>query len=245
MKILVVEDNEKNMAAAKAVAGEFSEHEFRFTNSAKEASEILDGFDAVITDLFFPNEGHGDGGMLGAAYALYQSMVAIESPAFEQVVWSYYRGERGRANEELANAIAFMEDGTIRRAVARLISLWEGWGKSEEEISKYSKVLENLPVSQYPYGGALMLQAEGSSKRHCLVSDIHRHAGDYKDAPGAIDGMVLLLPLMEADIISVEQARLDGRDSLTYLGCDEIRRFGKVKTDPAVWAEAIRRVLAQ
>ena len=57
-KILVVDDNPENLVAARLAAESFPEHEFVFTNSAKEAVAWLEGVDIVITDLFFPDENH-------------------------------------------------------------------------------------------------------------------------------------------------------------------------------------------
>ncbi|MFZ5932575.1 MAG: hypothetical protein ACOYT7_00600 [Patescibacteria group bacterium] len=246
MRILIVEDSTENLEAAKQAAVEFPEHEFSFTSSAKEAIVKMAEVDAVITDLFFPNEGHEDGGELDMLYALYRSKM-VDNPAFDEVVRSYYKGDESRANEKLADALGLLEDGTIRNAVKRLICFFEGEG-NKEWADMYRKKLKNLPRPQFPYGGAIVLKAKKIGKRICLVSDIHRHAESYKNAADAIDGMMLLLPLIGEGIISVEQATYDGRNSLTYLGSDEIAETDKgrgEKSDAAVWAEAIRRILAQ
>lgn len=246
--VLIVDDSTENLEAAKQAAENFPEHEFRFTNSAKEAVGAITETDAVITDLFFPDEGHADGGELDWYYSTYRSKM-LDNPAFSEVVRSYYDGKQWKAEENLDNALALLEDGTIRRAVEGLVQLYDRRARLDQYFKKYAdeyrERLRNLPASQFPYGGALILRAKELGKRHCLVSDIHRHAGDYKDAPSAIDGMVLLLPLMGEGIISVEQVKYDGRESLTYLGSDEVHHTGKGKNDPVVWTEAIRRTLAQ
>lgn len=246
MRILIVDDNAENLTAAKQAAENFSEHQFSFTNSAKEAAKMLSEADALITDLFFPDENLGDGGDLDWFYALYRTEMA-DNLAFAEVVRNYYDGDESKASENLYAATALLEDGTIRGAIEGLINSIEqrSWQFPKGYTDKYRERLQNLPVPQFAYGGALMIQAKELSKRHCLVSDIHRHAGEFKDAPGAVDGMVLLLPIMGRGIASVEQVKYDGRSSLTYLGSDEVRKAGKGKTDPAVWTEAIHRVLAQ
>lgn len=249
MRILIADDTIENLEAAKKAAINFPEQEFYFTNSAKEAMTQLAKVDAVITDLFFPDEGHEDGEALDVSYSGYRSKM-IESPALDEVVRNYYHGEKEKAEEKLENVLMFLEDGTIRSVIEGLILLFEERGGlfDERSANRFREVLRNLPAPKFPYGAALMLHAKNLERRCCLVSDIHCHAGECKNAPSAFDAMILLLPLIEEDIITVKQAMDDGRGSLTYLGESEVHALGKGrrgKNDSAVWVEAITRILQQ
>jgi len=213
MKILIVDDSVGNLEAAKLAAKDFTDHEFVFLNFAKEAMCHLVEVDAIITDLFFPNEIHNDEGELSAYYTLFCSKLR-DSSAFDDIVWIYYKGNRMRAEQKLQRNIAFLESGAN---------------------------------SQFPYGGSIMLRAKELGKRYCLVSDIHRHVmdSDCVSAPDGIDGMIILLPLIEENIVSAKQVMQDGKDSLTYFGNEQLYDYGRGKGDPAIWIEAIRRILAQ
>ena len=54
LKILVVDDTLANIKAAKIASENFPQHEFTFMTSAEEAFKSIKDFDAIITDLFFP-----------------------------------------------------------------------------------------------------------------------------------------------------------------------------------------------
>jgi CheY-like chemotaxis protein len=56
LKVLVVDDNQANIEAAKLASKNFPQHEFLFATSANEAFKQIGNFDAVITDLFFPEK---------------------------------------------------------------------------------------------------------------------------------------------------------------------------------------------
>jgi len=56
LRILVVDDTIANIEAAQIASKEFPQHEFVFMTSANEAYKQIDNFDAIITDLFFPEE---------------------------------------------------------------------------------------------------------------------------------------------------------------------------------------------
>lgn len=248
MRILIVDDTKENLEAAKQASVNFPEHEFLFTNSAEEATMELAETDALITDLFFPDENHKNYDCDRMDFILsynnfYRMLSSMQfTSLFKEVVQKYYNNNLIKAEEKHIEALELASDGTIRNALENLIRDIEKQGRDANE---WRESLNNLPTPQFPYGGALILRAKEFGKDHCLISDIHRHAGSYKNAPSAIEGMALLLPLMYAGIISVEQAMYDGKDSLTYLGGDEIYRFGKGKNDPAVWLEAIRRTTRQ
>lgn len=253
MKMIIVDDTVENLDAAKNASKNFFGHEFLFFTSAVEAVDALEGADAIISDLFFPPEDCS--GLLGELYEDYKS--EMDHPIFFRVVDEYYGGDWNRGVSKREDAIALLRDGTIKRPVQRLLDFFkkrkqQSRSKYEREmdaesIQKYGEILQNLPAPQFPYGGALILEAKKRGKAACLVSDIHRHAGEYKDSASAIDGMVLLIPLMGAEVFSVEQGRLDGKESVTYIGGDQIWELGKWerKTSPEVWRRAIENCIAQ
>ncbi|HWQ59559.1 MAG TPA: hypothetical protein VN420_00210 [Candidatus Fimivivens sp.] len=248
MKVIIIDDSAKNLEAAKKAAEQFPEHEFIFKNNASEAIAALASADAVITDLFFPDENHGEGTTLGDAYDEYRAKLKKDEGAYLKVLQDYYDWDFERAEWKLESAIGMATDGTSRVALEGLIQSCEKRGR---ECDTYQKRLESLPPAQFPYGGAIMLRAHELGKKLCLVSDIHRHAGSYRDNVGSVDGMMLLLPLISEGIVSVREATYDGEGSLKYMGSDELSGAiggspaGVLKERRAVWVEAIRRILAQ
>lgn len=68
MKIIIVDDSAANLAAAKKASESFQEHEFVFVNNASDALGLISSADAIITDLFFPDENHAEGKALGYTY---------------------------------------------------------------------------------------------------------------------------------------------------------------------------------
>jgi len=249
MKFIVADDTIENLTAAKEAAKNFPEHEFVFTNSAVEAFKLLPDADGVVTDLFFPPEGHEDShNILFVPYLrfLADTASATLGATFDQVVTEYYRGDRREAIERSAEALNVSETGSIKMPVERLLRLFEQRGDNEN-AEKYRARLNDLPAPQFPYGAVVMLAAKKAGKRHVLVSDIHRHAGGYGSAPDAVDAMALLITLIVKGIMTVEQATYDGRKSHTYLASDLLYGLAKsvrpAKTSPAVWNEAIRLVI--
>lgn len=234
MKIIIVDDTQENLDAARIASSKFPDHQFLLVGNASEAAAELANVDGIITDLFFPQE---EGYRSDSHYMAYMSRMTTESPVFKEVVDVYYDGWFRQAEEKLDDVLGLLKDGTIRVAVERLIALFERRG-SQSSAQEYRELLKNLPDPQFPYGAGLMLKAKNLGKRCCLVTYLHRHAGGYKDAVGALDGMILLFPLIEAGILTVKQAKHDGYDSLTYLGGASIWSYGK--ESPYVWAEAIR-----
>ena len=61
----------------------------------------------------------------------------------------------------------------------------------------------------------------------------------------------ILLPLMEDGIITIEQAKYDGHESLSYVGSDQMlkgegRQSKDIdKTDPFAWTIAFNKLFAQ
>lgn len=237
MRILIVDDNAENLDAAKQAAAGCSEHEFQFVSSAKQALDLFTDSDGIITDLFFPDEGHKDGSLLDKRFSAYRRSFQFNDDV-EKVYRRYYQGQ-GRIGDERGD-----------RAVGDLLSLCEDGGYIlilRKDPSLYFQSLEDKSrLLEFPYGAAIVLESRAQGKRVCLVSDIHHHAGSItRGIAKYVDGMLLLSPLVAAGIISYENARRDGEEGNTYLGSDGIWQAGKGKTDPAVWAEAIKRVLSQ
>ncbi len=250
MKIIIIDDSAKNLEAAKKAAEQFPEHEFEFADRASEALGTIASFDGVITDLFFPDENHGEGTALGDAYGEYLAKLKKDEKTYLKVLKEYYDYDFERAVWKFECAIGMATDGTSRVAVEGLIRSCEEDG-DRHGLEAYRKRLENLPPAQFPYGGAIMLRAHELGKKLCLVSDIHSHAGNYTDNVSSVDGMMLLLPLIGEGIVSVREATYDGEGSLKYMGSDELSHAiggypdGVLKERSEVWVEAIRRVAAQ
>lgn len=253
MKILIADDATANMEAAKQAAAHFPEHEFIFTNSASEAFELLPSVDGVITDLFFKEDLTNS---LIEVYETYTKMVQ-QSPMFSEVIEQMYQGDRLRAEQKLENVLYFLTKGTTKSVKSSAVSTRtiSDLINSVGDPVEVQYIDENSAVApEFPFGGLLMLKAKELGKFHCLVSNIHRHAGSYSDTASSLDAMVLLMPLMEKDVVTPKQTLFDGEDSLTYIGGDEINKIVKTNGDypdgtgkehSYVWIEGIRRVLAQ
>jgi len=249
MKIIITDDSAANLKAAKNAAERFPEHEFVFTNNASKALDLIASADAIITDLFFPEEDHSAGTPLGDVYGKYCGKLQKDS-TYLKVLREYYCGDSQRAEQKLKYAIGMAMDGTNKVALEGLVRSCEERG-NYSGLEGYRERLKNLSPAQFPYGGAVMLMAHRLRKKLCLVSDIHRHAGSYQDNAGSVDGMLLLLPLISKGIVSVRKVTYDGEGSLKYMGSDELSSAiggspdGILKERPEVWVEAIRRVIAQ
>jgi hypothetical protein len=251
MRIVIVDDSAANVAAAKKAAEGFAgEHQFTFVSRASEAVEAIASADGIITDLFFPDENRGEGTALGDAYGEYLAKLKKDE-TYLRVLKEYYDYDFERAEWKFECAIGMATDGTNRVAIEGLIRSCEKKGDKHGDLETYQKQLESLPPAQFPYGGAIMLRAHELGKRLCLVSDIHSHAWSYRDNASSVDGMMLLLPLISEGIVSVQEAKYDGKDCLRYVGDGELERAiggspgGVLKERPEVWAEAIRRIAAQ
>lgn len=241
LRILIVDDTPENINAAQIASKNFPQHEFVFMTSAEKAFGQIENFDAIVTDLFFKEDPSGE---LKIAYDVYTDEVH-DSTRINEL--------RARAGsyvdiKGLEETVDLLKNGIPAMAIRNTLA---GSGRFTEErifdeISKLQK--------EFPFGGALMIRAKELGKSHCLVTSIHRHAGSFNDAATSIHGVILLIPLMNKKITTVEQTVYDGQDCLTYMGSDEICKFDtKIegswkrtgKTDPKVWNEAIHRVLAQ
>lgn len=227
MKILIAEDTEKNLAAAKEATKNFGEKfEFTFEPSAEKAFDLIPEHDIVISDLFFETKKAMTGSKLAKAYSDYTAMISQASPVYEQVLSEYYGGDVSRAEQQLQDVSMLINQGLIRDV------------KSGSYVQP--KQLET------PYGGAIVLEAYSAGKPVCLVTNVHRHAGSYSSSASSIDGMILLMPLIEKEVITMDQAIYDGRGSTTYLGqdllwklSDRVENRPMEKACPKVWLEAI------
>ena len=218
--ILIADDTTANLNAAKEAALQFPQYEFSFTSSAKEAIEMIVASDAVITDLFFEEEVAGS---IAESYGDYIAAVQ-ESPMFTAVVKRFYNGNIPEAKGKLEQVLGLLSEGKPSIAMEELAAMFDKQNNPASAAGVRGRLLALVP--QFPFGGALMLKANSLKKPHCLVSNIHRHAGITRDAASSTDAMILLMPLMEAGVATVEQVLFDGKDCLTYIGEDEIRKCG-------------------
>lgn len=222
MKIAIVDDTVVNLNAAWEAAKGFPEHEFVFFAKATQALKAIPNVDALITDLFFPEEPDKK---LVCAYASYVGEVCVDNLSWHHVYFDYYARYSQSQEAILAKHQLGLRDGIT-------------------EEGKLGR--------QFAYGGALMLTAKAAEKKACLVTNLHRHDRE-------MDGVTALLPLISAGIASYEEVLYDGRDGGAVMGMEaiiwtalaahgEYERESEVnttKTNPAVWSEAIRRILAQ
>lgn len=234
-KILITDDTTANLEAAKQAALQFPGLEFVFTNSANEAFEMLPNVDAVITDLFFAENATGD---LASAYQSYIDQVKPELLLSHERLADY--------TKKMEINLEIMQTGNPKRFIEK-----NPIGDPERHAKRLQKLSELS--NEFPFGGTIMVSAKQKGKSLCLVSNVHRHAGSYSDSASSAAAVVLLAPLL-GDILTADQLLYDGKNSLTYMGGDEIEKYDEKigdtwdktgKTDPKVWAEAIRRVLAQ
>lgn len=266
-KFLIVDDTTENLDAAKEAAKQFPEHEFVFTNSATEALQQLPEVDGIITDLFFPSEGHQESGHpLNGPYSHFQEEAAgaRHHAVFDQAVaCNNYGGDKLEAENDHRAMLDLINEGTIRGALELVIQKVQHWPpgmerRQQELIQEYTEKLHNLPELRFPYGAVLMLVADDMGKRHVLVTDIHRHAGGGEEpAANSSAGIVLLLPLAMRGIVTVEELLWDGKNSRTYMASDLIGTMNLkedeypgrgwkpvTKKNPVCWVEAIRRITA-
>ncbi|MDO8569229.1 MAG: response regulator [bacterium] len=110
MKILIVDDTQANLEAAKKAAEEFKENEFVFVSTASEALRLMKGFDGLITDLFLPAEEDKD---LNLAYFSYLRKVATSDNAHKFTAMAMGASNAGRA---LGETIEVMRSGISERS---------------------------------------------------------------------------------------------------------------------------------
>lgn len=208
MKILVVDDRTEFLDVARAVAAKFPEVQFGFTTSAADALKRIAEYDGVVTDMFFPSE---EDPALNFAYRRYMRQTA-DSPAFFEVIDVFYGTFGGieKAEQKLRDCLELMRTGTIRDILEKQIGIakQKGYDYAEEE-----KCLENLPAPEFPYGGVIMLKAKALGKKCILITNLHHHATSYDSAATAIDGFMLLLPLIEEGIVTAEEVSFGFGDS--------------------------------
>ncbi len=262
MRILIADDTLANLEAAKEAVKGFSEHEFVFTSSASDALSLIESVDAVITDLIFPAEECS--AELTHAYAKYVRRMKVDKYSLlgKKLIFGYYRGDVKMYERKLKETIEFVKNGNVCAAVENVRDLYTD---EPEKFARFTHLIGQLSLrKEFPYGGAIMLQAKLAKKRFCLVTSVHSHscfgADEMTDISVALNGVLLMLPLIKAKVMSFHEATRDGRteeypsDDLseihrnTYMGESLINDCGgedEGKASPSVWAEAIRKVLAQ
>ena len=147
MKILVVDDTQANIEAAKIASKEFSQHEFVFMTSANEAFEQIEYFDAVITDLFFPEK---PGDSMSTIYKEMQEEYSEDNLNYDKLI----RESRHLfSNEKLQKNIDIVKNGLHQDLNSR----------------------NALKEPEFPLGLAIFISAVKNKKHRCLVSSIHSH----------------------------------------------------------------------
>ena len=201
LKILVVDDTQENINAAQIASKNFPQHEFVFMTSAEKAFDQIDDFDAIITDLFFPESPSG------RMTKLYQEMQSVFS-------------EDNKSWKRLAEVETFL---------FREITPGERLEKNLSYVRDGSK-------HGFPLGLPIMIQANQQYKKTCLVSSI----GGGHNNHGGVDGVIILLPLVDRGILSVRTQR----NMCTYNGIN-FADTGTAKNEPEIWEKAIHCILAQ
>lgn len=248
-KILITDDAIQNLEAAKQASKQFPNFDFVFTQSANEALVLLPSVDAVISDLFFKEEPIND---LKLEYDKYVSQVKSNFLTVKSLYESHIQNQNF-TEENLYKNLVILETGT------QFSLLQESEPNTDpevlkKEIEEYCKDFSYEP--EFPLGGAIILQAKSAQKAHCLVSNIHCHSKGFEgDRAGAVDAFILLGPLVSSEIITTNQCGSDGRDSLMYIGENEMKIIENPsrsfpfeylnKTEPKIWINAIERIIKQ
>jgi len=147
MRILVVDNTIGNIEAAKIASMSFPQHEFVFMTSAHEAFSQIENFDAIISDLFFPEK--PDGGIEEA----YEKMLA------EYSCNNYCYKEMIRGGEHLYPIKKFEKNLSVVKNGLTI------------NLVNYKEL--NIP--EFPLGLTIVVEAKKLEKKLCLVSDIHGH----------------------------------------------------------------------
>lgn len=248
----MIEDKKENLEAAKQAASNFPQIEFEFLASASQAMRRLQepDVDGIATGLFFPPEEKEE---LNTLYRSYLKRTfnssGFKSSIFREVMEKHYRNRWWEAIEKITEAFWTATEGSDQVVIERWIV---EMGAShdprihEEIIPILRYMLENLPAPEFPYGAPLMLRAETMEKKCVLITELHycnnRIGGPQSRLADAVDGMILLLPLMEEGVLTVPQAMEDGKGSLTYIGRGELVNS---KEEPESWKKAIEKILSQ
>lgn len=201
LRILVVDDTQANIEAAKVASNEFPQHEFVFMTSANESFKQIEKFDAVVTDLFFPEKPCEE------MMETYEKMQAVYS-------------EENRSVKYLAE---------IEKFLFKDISLRERLEKNLSYVRDGSK-------HGFPLGLSIMIKANQQYKKTCLISSI---GGDHNNH-GGVDGVIILLPLVDRGILSVRTQW----GTCSYGGIN-FADTGTAKNEPEIWEKAIHCILAQ
>lgn len=220
MKILVVEDNEKNVIAAKEAAAQFSNHEFQFVANAEDALTNLDWADGVITDCFLPKASVNHGELW---WGLRKAVWGIDAPA-------------------LSNSDSYRE-------LCKYVGELQMAKQATETLGLVGEALMREGKSVLPYGLVIMTNAHRAGKKTVMITDLHRHATNHGEAK-EYSGYVLLPCLADEGILTVEDIkRSDGPHFVgshvvgRYCYRCEGLQSGKEKKEP--WTEAIKRLLSQ
>lgn len=222
MKILIVEDNKENMKAAEEAVKKFKLHDFEFSLFAKTAFKKIEEVEGVITDLFFKEEKIAD----------YDKFVSVVEKARNTKTIRNMLEEKYYNNKSYCGEV--LNDGDYRIAK-----------KIDAAFDKAIMLLKNgTHREEFALGGCLMIKAKQLEIKSCLVSTIHHHSCNMGEESAFGDGVIILIPLIEAGIITVDDATGDGYLSNNYIGGDTVCSLGK-KNNPKTWEKAIERLIKQ
>ena len=238
MRILIVDSKPYNIEVAKKAAKDFSEIKFEFLSSASQALKEISNTDGIITGFFFPPEPE-EKEELASEYHFYINL-ATNSSLFTKVVNECYSGNWEIAKLKLNEAIQVMKSGTIRTPLLRVIGVLEARG---DDATDHRHLLDTLPAPQFSYGGVIILRAKAEDKKHVLLTNLRIQATTYEDHYTSVDGICMLLPLIEKGIVTIEEVKLGGVRSTTYIGEQEL--VGMTKQNPNSWTKAIRKLTSQ
>jgi len=211
-----------------------------YFQKASEALKEMQRFDAVVTDFLF--KGRDDDAHI--QYSAYLDGIQNSILAFREVVRNYYKCNLYKAEARQKEALDTLRTGRISKMSIR--NLMEFYSEDSEfdreQRSKYEQLSANLPnvEPEFAYGGPVMIEAQNQGKPSVLVTNLHRHAGQFDSVANSIDGVVALLPLIEREIISVWGA-INDMDT-RYAGEDY---RGRAKSSPKTWEYVLAKVVMQ
>lgn len=248
---MVAEDNEDNLRASREAYSSIGEDthypceisDFGYVRTAGTALKRIPEYDGVITDFIFPKENNG----VNSRYREYVGMMK-ENDTFQRLVRDYFNGDETRAEHDLMETREMLVEEGLQQELYRetLKKSLNNLNLKPEEREKCQQLIDN-PESGlgFAYGGVLMMEAAYERKPSVLVTEMHRHpVKALEDIPFdlCINGMIALLPLIEKEIISPEEANRD--DGVHYLGFCKNNKM-RPKSDPDVWREALDKLMCQ
>lgn len=147
MRILVVDNTIGNIEAAKIASMSFPQHEFAFMTSAHEAFSQIKNFDAIISDLFFPEKPDGE---IEESYGKMLAEYSRDNYRYKEMIAG---GEHLYPIKKFEKNLSVVKNGLTKDLVN----------------------CEELNMPEFPLGLTIVVAAKKLEKKLCLVSDIHGH----------------------------------------------------------------------